>query len=159
MIEKGIADQAIGAIRSQFDPERDYVIVQGEMYWHIGVVGIVASRVLREFYRPTIILGGEGTEWRGSGRSVSGFDLAEALRTCDDLLVRHGGHAMAAGMSIDPKNLEEFRKRINAYAEKQISKECLKPIIHLDADVPLAELSLERMEELARLNPFGAGNS
>ena len=158
MIEKGIADQAIGTIRSQFDPVRDYVIVEGQLYWHIGVVGIVASRVLREFYRPTIILGGEGTEWRGSGRSVDGFDLAEALRTCDDLLVRHGGHAMAAGMSIDPKNLEEFRKRINAYAEKQMTKERLTPILHLDADVPLAELTLERMEELGRLNPFGAGN-
>ncbi|MBT5925126.1 MAG: single-stranded-DNA-specific exonuclease RecJ [Verrucomicrobia bacterium] len=158
-IEKGIADQAIGTIRSQFDSKRDYVIIEGQMYWHIGVVGIVASRVLREFYRPTIILGGEGTEWRGSGRSVNGFDLAEALRTCDDLLVRHGGHAMAAGMSIDPKNLEKFRKRINAYAEQQMTKECLTPILHLDADVPLAELTLDRMEELGRLNPFGAGNS
>ncbi len=158
-IEKGIADQAIGNIRSQFDPKRDYVIVEGQMYWHIGVVGIVASRVLREFYRPTIILGGEGGEWRGSGRSVEGFDLAEALRTCDDLLVRHGGHAMAAGMSIDPKNLEAFRERINQYASQQLTKERLIPVLHLDAEIPLSEISLERMEELGRLHPFGSGNS
>jgi single-stranded-DNA-specific exonuclease len=158
-IEKGIADQATETIRSQFDSSRDYIIVEGRHDWHVGVVGIVASRILREFYRPTIILGGEGTEWRGSGRSVEGFDLAEALRSCDDLLVRHGGHAMAAGMSIDPVNLKEFRKRINAYAAEKMRKECLTPVLKLDAAVPLAEISLERMEELGRLHPFGAGNT
>ena len=75
------------------------------MLWHIGVVGIVASRVLREFYRPTLVLGGDAEQWRGSGRSIEGFDLAAALRECDDLLVRHGGHAMAAGLSDATKPL------------------------------------------------------
>ena len=78
------------------------------MLWHIGVVGIVASRVLQEFYRPTIIIGGEGDEWRGSGRSIAGFDLAAALRECGDLLVRHGGHAMAAGLSIRRRTWTPF---------------------------------------------------
>ena len=94
-IERSIAEEAIGAVRAKFDAQTDYVIVEGQLLWHVGVVGIVASRVLREFHRPTIIMGGEGEEWRGSGRSIEGFDLAAALRECQDLLVRHGGHAMA----------------------------------------------------------------
>ena len=98
-IERGIAEEVIGVVKSKFNPQTDFVIVEGQLLWHIGVVGIVASRVLQQFYRPTIILGGEGGEWRGSGRSIAGFDLAAALRECGDLLVRHGGHAMAAGLS------------------------------------------------------------
>jgi single-stranded-DNA-specific exonuclease len=98
-IEKAMADEVITALDARFDPETDYVIVEGQRVWHIGVVGIVASRVLQRFYRPTIIVGGDGEAWRGSGRSVEGFDLAAALRQCDGLLLRHGGHAMAAGLS------------------------------------------------------------
>ena len=94
------------SVRSKFDAQKDFVIVEGQLLWHIGVVGIVASRVLQEFYRPTIIIGGEGGEWRGSGRSIAGFDLAAALRECDDLLVRHGGHAMAAGLTIAPDKMD-----------------------------------------------------
>ena len=157
-IEKGIADKAISTVREEFDPEEDFVIVQGSMDWHVGVVGIVASRVLREFYRPTIILGGEGAELRGSGRSVEGFDLAEALRECDDLLLRHGGHAMAAGLSIPPENLPAFRERINNFAKKTLTKKSFLPVVNLDAVVPLAAMALPRMEELMSLRPFGAGN-
>ena len=157
-IEKGIADNAIATVREEFDPVEDFVIVQGSLDWHVGVVGIVASRVLREFYRPTIILGGEGNELRGSGRSVEGFDLAEALRECDDLLLRHGGHAMAAGLSIPPENLPAFRQRINDFAKKTLTQEILKPIVKLDAVVRLSAMGMEQMEELMSLRPFGAGN-
>src|SRR5205814_1570376 len=78
----------------------DFVIVEGDTQWHIGVVGIVAARVLRHFNRPTIIVGGDGAEWRGSGRSVAGCDLAAALGQCEDLLVCHGGHSIAAGVTV-----------------------------------------------------------
>src|SRR5439155_5489042 len=108
-IERSIAQEVIGAVRAKFKPESDFVIVEGQLLWHVGVIGIVASRVLQQFYRPTIILGGDGPEWRGSGRSIAGFDLAAALRDCSHLLVRHGGHAMAAGLSIQVGNLEAFR--------------------------------------------------
>src|SRR2546423_13208784 len=90
-IERKIALQAIGAVRARFNAAEDFVIVEGQLPWHIGVVGIVASRMLQEFYRPSIILGGDGQEWRGSGRSIEGLDLAAALRQCDDFLVRHRG--------------------------------------------------------------------
>lgn len=157
-IERGIADAAIATVRSQFNPERDYVIVLGEMMWHIGVVGIVASRVLREFYRPTIIMGGSGDEWRGSGRSIEGFDLAAALRSCDDLLLRHGGHAMAAGLSIAPGQVKVFRNRLNELAQKSISPESLQPRLNLDVEVSLSDVDMTFMDALDRLEPMGMGN-
>jgi single-stranded-DNA-specific exonuclease len=157
-IERAIADEVIGALRAKFNAATDYVIVEGQMFWHIGVVGIVASKVLREFYRPTVILGGDGHEWRGSGRSIEGFDLAAALRDCDDVLLRHGGHAMAAGLSVAHDKLDAFRTRLNDLARKTLHPDRLRPVLRLDAEIPLSELSLDRLEELARLEPFGSDN-
>lgn len=157
-IERGIADEVAGAVRARFNPETDYVIVEGQLLWHIGVVGIVASRVLHEFYRPTIIIGGEGENWRGSGRSIAGFDLAAALRECDDLLVRHGGHAMAAGLTIQPDKLDAFRTRLNEVARRTLKRDDLQPPLRLDAEVKLGDISLESLAELDQLKPMGQGN-
>ena len=157
-IERTILDEVTGALRARFNPETDFVIVEGQLMWHIGVVGIVASRVMHEFYRPTIIIGGEGNEWRGSGRSIPGFDLAAALRECDDLLVRHGGHAMAAGLTIQPEKIDAFRQRLNGIVRRSIKPEDLQPSLRLDAEVGLDELSLVSLEELDRLRPMGQGN-
>ena len=119
-------DEVLGAVRQQSSiPETDFVIVEGQLMWHIGVVGIIASRVLQQFYRPTIIVGGDGAEWRGSGRSIAGFDLAAALRECTDLLLRHGGHAMAAGLSITATNLDAFRIRLNDHARRTLKPDDL----------------------------------
>jgi single-stranded-DNA-specific exonuclease len=157
-IERGIAEEVIGAVKARFNPETDFVIVEGQLLWHIGVVGIVASRVLQQFYRPTFIIGGDGGNWRGSGRSIAGFDLAAALRECDDLLVRHGGHAMAAGLTIHPDKLEAFRSRMNDIARRSIRREDLQPPLRLDAEVSLAEISLAGLAELDRLRPIGQEN-
>ena len=157
-IEKSIVKEVIGTLKSKFDPDADFVIVEGRLLWHIGVVGIVASRVLQEFYRPTFIIGGEGEEWRGSGRSIAGFDLAAALRECDDLLVRHGGHAMAAGVSIESKHLDAFRARLNEIARRTLKLEDLQPPLRLDAEVGLNEITLASLAELDRLKPTGMGN-
>ena len=158
-IERGIVEEVIGAVQAKFNPQTDFVIVEGQLLWHIGVVGIVASRVLQQFYRPTIILGGEGDEWRGSGRSIAGFDLAAALRECGDLLVRHGGHAMAAGLSVQPDKIDLLRQRLNELARRALKPEDLQPLLRLDAEVGLDEMSLEMLGELARLKPAGQGNS
>ena len=158
-IERGISDAASGIVRSKFDGEKDFVIVEGQLLWHIGVVGIVASRVLAEFYRPTIILGGDAEQWRGSGRSIVGFDLAAALRECDDLLVKHGGHAMAAGLTIAPDKVDLFRKRLNEFARRTLKLEDLQPPLRLDAEVALNEITLDSLEELEQLKPMGQGNS
>jgi single-stranded-DNA-specific exonuclease len=122
------------------------------------VVGIVASRVLQEYYRPTIIFGGDGEKWRGSGRSIEGFDLAQALRECSDLLLSHGGHAMAAGVSIDPDKVELFRERINGIAREALTPEQLQPTLRLDAHAELSDLTLDRVAELDKLQQTGIGN-
>jgi single-stranded-DNA-specific exonuclease len=157
-IERSICDEITALLRPRFDAAQDFVIVEGRAEWHIGVVGIVASRVLQEFYRPTIILGGDGACWRGSGRSIEGFDLAASLRDCAHLLLRHGGHAMAAGLSIDAANVGPLRQRLNELARAGLSLEQLRPCLKLDAEVESSELTLEQVEELARLDPVGQGN-
>ena len=157
-IERDISDAAGGIVRSKFDGEKDFVIVEGQLLWHIGVVGIVASRVLQEFYRPTIILGGDAEVWRGSGRSIAGFDLAAALRECDDLLIKHGGHAMAAGLTIAPDKVDLFRARLNEIARRTLKSEDLQPPLRLDAEVALNEITLDSLAELEQLKPMGQGN-
>jgi single-stranded-DNA-specific exonuclease len=157
-IERGIVEQVTGLVRSKFDAQNDFVIVEGELLWHIGVVGIVASRVLSEFYRPTIIIGGENGEMRGSGRSVAGFDLAAALRECDDLLIKHGGHAMAAGLSILPDKIALLRERLNGLARLRLKPDDLQPPLRLDAEISLSEINFELLAELEKLKPHGQGN-
>lgn len=157
-IERRIVDHIISDLRRRFDPAKDLAIVQGEEDWHIGVVGIVASRVCREFHRPTVIIGGEGDQRRGSGRSIEGFDLAAALRECDDLLLKHGGHAMAAGLSIAPDQIPALRERLNEIVRRDLQPEQLVPPLRLDAEVQLDQISLGTVDALERLRPFGQGN-
>jgi single-stranded-DNA-specific exonuclease len=157
-IEKSIVEEVIGVVRSKFDAQKDFVIVEGQLFWHIGVVGIVASRVLSEFYRPTIIIGGENGEMRGSGRSIAGFDLAAALRECGDLLLRHGGHAMAAGLSITPEKIDLLREKLNELARLKLKPEDLQPPLRLDAEIGLHEINFESLAELEKLKPTGQGN-
>jgi single-stranded-DNA-specific exonuclease len=157
-IERAICDEVLQSVRARFRSETDFVIVEGKLLWHIGVVGIVASRVLQEFYRPTIIVGGEGEEWRGSGRSIEGFDLAGALRECSDLLIRHGGHSMAAGVTIHSSNLDAFRARLNEVARKTLAGGNLRPVLKIDAEISLGDLTLESLGELQRMSPHGPGN-
>jgi single-stranded-DNA-specific exonuclease len=158
-IERRISEQVIGLTRAKFKADEDFVIVEGDAGWHIGVVGIVASRVVQQFYRPTIIMGGGDTDgWRGSGRSIAGFDLAAALRECSDLLVRHGGHAMAAGVTITSTNLDAFRSRLNDVARRTVKPEELAPVLRLDAEIGLDEINLESIGQLNQLKPQGQGN-
>ena len=158
IIEKTMVGEVVGIVRSKFDVQNDFVIVEGQLFWHIGVVGIVASRVLSEFYRPTIIIGGENGGMRGSGRSIAGFDLAAALRECEDLLLRHGGHAMAAGLSIAPDKIDLLRQRLNELVRRSLKSEDLQPPLHLDAEVGLGEINFEMLAELEKLKPTGQGN-
>ena len=157
-IEKTMAEQAIGAIRATFDPQTDFVIVEAQLPWHIGVVGIVASRVVQEFYRPTLIIGGDNGAMRGSGRSIAGFDLAAALRECSDLLVRHGGHAMAAGLSVVPEKIDLLRDRLNDLARRRLQPEDFHPPLRLDAEIGFRDLNSDLLRELETLKPTGMGN-
>lgn len=157
-LERAMVEEALACVGARFDPANHFVIVEGQAPWHVGVVGIVASRVLQQYYRPTLILGGDGAHWRGSGRSIAGFDLAAALRQCGDLLVHHGGHAMAAGVTLSPEKLNDFRVRLNEIARQGLSAESLQPLLHLDGEVNLQDINLECVEALGRLHPVGQGN-
>ena len=153
-IERNMVDQITGGLRARFNPDTDYVIVEGQLLWHIGVVGIVASRVVREFYRPTLILGGEGEEVAWLGTEALMVLIAAALRHCGDLLIRHGGHAMAAGLSVHPAKLDLLRARLNELARNTLKAEQLRPALRIDAEVLLTELTVESLAEVQRLQPL-----
>ena len=157
--ERKIVEQAVEMVRDHgWDgPDSPAIVVDGEG-WHAGVVGIVASRLVDKFSRPTVVLATEDGCAAGSGRSVSGFHLARALAACDDLLTSHGGHAMAAGLKLASENVDAFRKRFTAQAREQLSPDDLVPTLRADAAVPLSHVTAALVEELARLGPFGVGN-
>jgi single-stranded-DNA-specific exonuclease len=156
-VEKEITQQVTERLIAKFDPASDYVITEGDPSWSIGVVGIVASRIQKEYYRPTFILGGSPEGMRGSGRSIKGFDLAAALCQCSDLICRHGGHAMAAGVSLSPDNIDAFGKRLNEIARTEINKILLVPTLRLDGQLPLSEFSYGTVASLEALQPTGQG--
>ncbi|MBI5396179.1 MAG: single-stranded-DNA-specific exonuclease RecJ [Verrucomicrobia bacterium] len=162
-IEKQIAEEAQHRVGQDFHAHHDYVIVQADESWHIGVVGIVASRVLRTFYRPTIIIGGAppeatGDGWRGSGRSIEGYDITAGLASCRELLLHFGGHEMAAGLSIKPENVAKLREALNEHAKQVIPAEKLTPAWRLDAELPLNEITEQFIEDLAQIEPTGQEN-
>ena len=126
--------------------------------WHRGVVGIVASRMIENRYRPSVVLSEENGILIGSTRSVDGVDMHDALESCADLLLQFGGHTMAAGLSLDAKNLEAFKVRLNDAVRVQLKGVTPKPIIRCDREVHISELSLEALKELEQLEPFGPGN-
>jgi len=134
------------------------VLVLAREGWHRGVLGLVASRVVERFARPAIVLALEGQWAHGSGRSIPAFHLLQGLTACADLFERYGGHAQAAGLILRRDHLEEFRERLNAEAERVLTPLDLTPTLVLDGTLSLSEVTFEFWQQLARLEPFGAGN-
>jgi single-stranded-DNA-specific exonuclease len=126
--------------------------------WHRGVIGIVASKLVETFARPTIVLSVDGAEAHGSGRSIPGFDLLGALERHADLFIRFGGHKQAAGMVVDASRLKELRRRLAAYANERLEPQDLVPRLTVDAPLPLGEVRGSLLQGLASLEPFGRGN-
>ena len=126
--------------------------------WHPGVVGIVASRIVEEFSRPAILISMEGETGKGSGRSVSGFDLHSALGECADLLIRFGGHRAAAGVTIASSNLDAFTERFDSVAKSRLAVEDLIPELRVDAEIELDQATLNLETTLRHFEPFGVGN-
>lgn len=134
-------------------------LVIGSRNWHQGVVGIVASRLMRDLHRPTIVIAfDEDGMGKGSGRSVPGISLVDALQPCRHLIEKGGGHAMAAGVSLREENLEAFRIAFSNAVQAQISGDELIPKVHLDAEVHFSDLTPEFLHHYARLEPYGMGN-
>ena len=156
-IEKGIYLQAKSMVeRNNYD--QDKIIVLYDPDWHAGVIGIVASKIVETFSRPTILITSEQEEGKGSGRSIEGFDLFKGLDHCKESLIGFGGHAQAAGLQIDTDKVGEFRNKINYYADSLLSEDDLLPYITIDAEVDLDMIDLKTVSQLLELTPFGEGN-
>ncbi len=137
--------------------EQPVIIVEHER-WHHGVVGIVASRLLDQYYRPTIVLGVEGEWAKGSARSVEGFDLVAAFQACRDHLEQFGGHAMAAGLRLRSSAIAAFRRAIGAYARATLDPRRLVRPLRIDTRADPEDITTKNVEALERMGPFGAGN-
>ena len=157
-VENKIRDEAIATIEKNNDHNQKNGLVVADEGWHRGVVGIVASRILNRYYRPVFVLAVEGDEAHGSGRCIEGMNLADSLNACDELLVKHGGHARAAGLTVKTENIEEFALRFNQYACEHLTDDDLIPKLKVDLEVQSSYLTLQAIEELQQLEPFGEDN-
>lgn len=157
-IEAQILEEAVAMLENDPTLREDKVLILAKDDWHCGVLGIVASKLVDMYYRPTILLSFDSGEGRGSGRSIPGFHLHQALLACRDTMTSCGGHAMAVGLRIERNNIETFRRKMNAYADGVISDDDLVPALWIDVEASLSSISKEMVRELARLEPCGVGN-
>jgi single-stranded-DNA-specific exonuclease len=158
-VEDRIQREAVAQIEDWPEAKRrrrGYVLADES--WHEGVIGIVASRLVERFHRPVVLIAGTDREWKGSGRSLTAFDLHGALAACSGHLARFGGHRAAAGLSIEPSRVEAFAEAFAAHADVSLTEADLLPATTVDAVVGGHELTLELCAELGRLAPFGLGN-
>lgn len=157
-IDDQILAEAMEMVKRRIDLDEEMVIVLESDTWHQGVIGIVASRLVEQFYRPTVLIAVDGDKGKGSARSIPAFHLHEALKSCQEHLLGFGGHKYAAGMSIETGRIPGFRKKLNQVARETMSPEDLVPNQALDAVVDLDEVDIDTARSFARFAPFGPGN-
>jgi single-stranded-DNA-specific exonuclease len=158
-VEKQIFDAAIEKIEDRLDVARDAAIVVGAPGWHQGVLGIVASRIARRCHRPTIVIGfDENGIGKGSGRSIEGLNLVEALSCCVETLDKFGGHEMAAGLALREENFDLFAEAFRKAAREVLSEEALQPCLRLDHELAFTEIDIDFLRWHEMLQPFGNGN-
>jgi single-stranded-DNA-specific exonuclease len=158
-VEKQIFVAAIETIDKQFDATREAAIVAGARAWHPGVLGIVASRIARKYHRPAIIIGfDESGLGKGSGRSIDGLNLVQALTRCANTLEKFGGHEMAAGLALQEENFPKFAEAFCSTARELLSDEALQRSLRLDHELPFTNIDVEFLRWHELLQPFGNGN-
>jgi single-stranded-DNA-specific exonuclease len=156
-MDRGVLEQAREMV-GRLDLDATYGLVLAAEGWHPGVIGIVASRIVEEFGRPTILIALDGAEGKGSGRSIAPFDLHAGISQCRDILLRFGGHRSAAGVTVARERVTEFARRFNDVARAKLTPDDLVPELRADLDVSLGEVD-DRLEELLRyVEPCGIGN-
>ncbi len=157
--EQEIMHEAHQIIENDSDFKNKKVVVLSKENWHHGVIGVVASRLVDKYYKPTILISLTDGLGKGSGRSIKGFNLFDALTNCSDLLLKFGGHELAAGLGLNANDIAEFDKKINEYAKENMPDEALIPYINIDAILDIGDLTVENAEKISLLEPFGMGNS
>ncbi len=155
-IEKNIFEQAISQIEKENISDLNSIVLAGEN-WHHGVIGIVASRITEKFFKPTILICIEGKEGKGSGRSIPGFDLHEALVKSAGYLKKYGGHEMAVGLSLDKNQFEGFKKYFEEIAKEKNVKSII-PVINIDCEITKKDLNKSTIEQMQLLEPYGEKN-
>ncbi|CAI8041163.1 Single-stranded-DNA-specific exonuclease RecJ [Geodia barretti] len=165
---KQIQDEALEIIKKEIDDDTVGIVVASDKWdekaedaakgKEKGVVGIVAARLKETFYKPTVVLAIDGDEATGSGRCIEGMNLADSFVACTELLVKHGGHQAAAGLTLKTKNIPKFRKAFNEYASEHLTEEALQPKLYLEFETRLSLLTLETLKELEQFEPFGKNN-
>ncbi|MDY0190486.1 MAG: single-stranded-DNA-specific exonuclease RecJ [Desulfuromonas sp.] len=156
-IEAQVLSQALEMVVGNL-PDEQYTIVLADERWHSGVIGIVASRLVEMFHRPTVLIALEGDRGKGSARSIRGFHLFNGFQHCGDYLSGFGGHEYAAGLSIKAANIDDFSAAFEQYARATLSAADLQPIRNYDAELLLQDIDRDLMDEINALEPFGAGN-
>ena len=152
--EKKIFEQAKEQVTSQ---QEEPCIVLGQEGWHHGVIGIVSSKITDMYFKPSILICFEGEEGKGSGRSIPGFDLHEALMKCSTYIDKFGGHSMAIGITLQKKNFEKFKKEFEEYAQNCHIHDII-PVIQIDEETSLAQINIETVKQLSLLEPYGEAN-
>ena len=155
-IEKRIFEEAIAKIEKNKENKKNMIIL-GSENWHHGVIGIVSSKITELYYKPSILICFENDNGKGSGRSIPGFDLHEALCLASDYLEKYGGHEMAVGLSLKKKDFKSFKEKLESIAENLHTDE-LTPIIKIDKEITLNDIKIENVKELNLLEPFGESN-
>ncbi len=156
--ENRIIEEAEAKIKAECDLENDKIIVLADDHWHHGVIGIVASRITERFGLTSILISFDGEVGKGSGRSIKGINLVDALTDSADLLVKFGGHELAAGLSVERDKLPLFRRRINEYVKKHLPDAEDAAGIDVDCELPSSCISLETADSIACLEPYGIAN-
>jgi len=161
-LERSIYRAANKQVKERFDPRQDAALVLADRGWHPGVIGIVAGRLAEKYHRPTILIAQDQLGIKpatGSARSVPGFDLHAALTRCSDYLIGHGGHAAAAGLTIDDQRIDEFRTAFCETVEQEITEESRVAELNIDAEAPLSAFTLKVVDQIEQLGPFGQANA
>lgn len=156
--EQKMFAEALEYIENNPQIKDDQILIIPHENWHHGIVGIVSSKITEKFYKPSILFAIDGDEAKGSGRSISGYNLFEALENCGDLLEKFGGHELAAGLSIKTDNIEDFRTAINKNAALKIDEKALVPTVSIDAVINPTYITLDTVDEINKLQPFGVDN-
>ncbi|MGA0845294.1 MAG: single-stranded-DNA-specific exonuclease RecJ, partial [Luteolibacter sp.] len=152
-------NEAVDMLTENFDPSRDPVIVLGSRDWHPGIVGIVASRLMRQYHKPTFVIAIDADGiGKGSGRSIDGVSLVDAIRVCESELIAGGGHAMAAGLSIHEDKIDAFREKFAKFVMATTSEDQRAPRLCYDAEIAFELLSLDFLGSYELLQPFGNSN-
>ena len=157
-LDRATLDEARTIAAARVRDDGAYGLVIAKDGWHAGVIGIVASRIVEEFARPAVLVALEGDTGKGSGRSISAFDLHAALGECSDLLLRYGGHRAAAGVTVSAERVGDFARRFDEVARARLTEEDLRPELRIDAEIPLAAATAELESVLRHFEPFGVGN-